>query len=39
VDCVYNLYAESFKGLDHLRRLQEEAQASIERAFEVGAAG
>jgi phosphoglucomutase len=36
---VYKLYAESFKGLDHLRRLQEEAQAIIERALAADAAG
>ena len=28
---VYKLYAESFKGRDHLRRIQEEAQAVIQR--------
>ena len=26
---VYKLYAESFRGSDHLRRIQEEAQALI----------
>ena len=26
---VYKLYAESFRGSDHLRRIQEEAQAII----------
>ena len=36
---VYKLYAESFKGRDHLRRIQAEAQAIIQRAFEAGAAG
>jgi len=30
---VYKLYAESFRGLDHLRRIQEEAQALIARVF------
>jgi phosphoglucomutase len=30
---VYKLYAESFKGRDHLRRIQEEAQDIIQRAF------
>jgi phosphoglucomutase len=34
---VYKLYAESFTGPDHLRRIQEEAQAIIGRA--VAAAG
>jgi phosphoglucomutase len=28
-EAVYKLYAESFKGEDHLRRIQEEAQAVI----------
>jgi phosphoglucomutase len=31
---VYKLYAESFVGMDHLHRLQEEAQAIIQRALE-----
>ena len=30
---VYKLYAESFRGPEHLRRIQEEAQAIIQRAF------
>jgi phosphoglucomutase len=30
---VYKMYAESFKGEDHLRRIQEEAQALINTAF------
>jgi phosphoglucomutase len=30
---VYKLYAESFRGSDHLRRIQEEAQAIISRAL------
>jgi phosphoglucomutase len=30
---VYKLYAESFRGRDHLRRIQEEAQVVIQRAF------
>ena len=30
---VYKLYAESFKGKEHLRRIQEEAQSLIARAF------
>jgi len=30
---VYKMYAESFKGEDHLRRIQEEAQAIISTAF------
>jgi len=31
---IYKLYAESFLGPDHVRRIQEEAQVMIERAFE-----
>ncbi|CAN5385713.1 phosphoglucomutase (alpha-D-glucose-1,6-bisphosphate-dependent) [soil metagenome] len=31
---VYKLYAESFIGSDHLRRIQTEAQAIIQRAFD-----
>ena len=34
---LYRLYAESFKGSDHLRRIQEEAQAIIQKAFRAGA--
>jgi phosphoglucomutase len=30
---VYKLYAESFKGKEHLRRIQEEAQALITNAL------
>ena len=30
---VYKLYAESFTGQDHLRRIQEEAQAIIKQAM------
>jgi phosphoglucomutase len=30
---VYKLYAESFTGSDHLRRIQEEAQAIVRRAL------
>ena len=36
---VYKLYAESFVGEDHLRRIQAEAQALVSRAFEKGGAG
>jgi len=36
---VYKLYAESFKGRDHLARIQEEAQAVIQKAFQAAAAG
>ncbi|HEX2894604.1 MAG TPA: phosphoglucomutase, alpha-D-glucose phosphate-specific, partial [Marmoricola sp.] len=31
---VYKLYAESFKGPDHLARIQEEAQAIVASALE-----
>jgi phosphoglucomutase len=30
---VYKIYAESFKGTEHLRRIQEEAQAIVSQAF------
>jgi phosphoglucomutase len=30
---VYKLYAESFKGRDHLRRIQDDAQALIQSVF------
>ena len=30
---VYKLYAESFRGQDHLRRIQEDAQALVRRAL------
>jgi len=33
---VYKLYAESFKGSDHLRRIQEEALAVIQNVFHEG---
>ena len=35
---VYKLYAESFSGREHLKRIQEEAQALVSRAF-AGASG
>jgi len=34
---VYKLYAESFRGEDHLRRIQEQAQAAIERILRSAA--
>jgi phosphoglucomutase len=37
-EAVYKLYAESFKGPVHLRRIQEEAQAAIQRVFRTKAA-
>ncbi len=36
---IYKLYAESFRGKDHLRRLLEEAQAMVEDALAVPATG
>jgi phosphoglucomutase len=30
---VYKLYAESFRGVEHLRRIQEEAQALISKVM------
>ncbi len=35
---VYKIYAESFIGEEHLRRIQKEAQALISRTFESAAA-
>ena len=35
---VYKLYAESFQGAEHLRRIQQEAQALVGRAFAGAAA-
>jgi phosphoglucomutase len=34
-EAVYKIYAESFRGEDHLRRIQEEAQALIARVCSV----
>ncbi len=36
---VYKLYAESFRGRDHLGRVQAEARAIIEKALRAGRAG
>ena len=33
-ESVYKIYAESFRGQDHLQQLQEEAQQIVSRAFE-----
>jgi len=33
---VYKLYAESFRGKDHLKRIQEEARALIANALAAG---
>jgi phosphoglucomutase len=30
---IYKLYAESFRGAEHLKRIQEEAQGIIRRAI------
>jgi phosphoglucomutase len=38
-EAVYKLYAESFKGSDHLRWIQEEAQAAIRAVFRTVPAG
>ena len=35
---IYKIYAESFRGADHLRRILEEAQAMVSDALAVGAA-
>ncbi|MGH9902169.1 MAG: phosphoglucomutase, alpha-D-glucose phosphate-specific, partial [Pyrinomonadaceae bacterium] len=35
---VYKIYAESFRGVDHLRRIQEEARALVARAFSAAGA-
>lgn len=32
-ESVYKIYAESFRGADHLRRIQDEAQAIVAAAF------
>ena len=34
---VYKIYAESFRGADHLHRILEEAQAIVNDALAVGA--
>src|SRR6185312_6827771 len=36
---VYKLYAESFKGPDHLAEIQEEARAILTRALSPGPGG
>jgi phosphoglucomutase len=38
-EAVYKLYAESFKGNDHLLRVQEEAQAALQTALRSLRAG
>ncbi len=34
---VYKIYAESFRGADHLKKIQEEAQAMVGAVLEAGA--
>ena len=34
---VYKIYAESFKGAEHLQKIQQEAQALIARTFAASA--
>ena len=36
---VYKLYAESFKGPEHLRAIQAEAQAAIQAVFDTTTSG
>ena len=36
---VYKLYAESFLGADHLRKIQEEARVLVARAFSSPSGG
>ena len=38
-EAVCKLYAESFEGRDHLRRIQEDAHAIIQKAFTTDARG
>ena len=35
---IYKLYGESFKGAEHLRRIQEEAQTIVNAAFAAAGA-
>jgi len=32
---IYKIYAESFRGVDHLRRIEEEAQAMVDDTLAV----
>jgi phosphoglucomutase len=36
---VYKIYAESFLGMEHLRRIQQEAQAIVSAAFQAAGVG
>ena len=38
-EAIYKIYAESFGGKDHLRRIVEEAQTIVDHALEAGARG
>jgi len=38
-EAIYKIYAESFRGPDHLRRIQQEAQAIVGSLFGETAAG
>ncbi|MGA8180530.1 MAG: phosphoglucomutase, alpha-D-glucose phosphate-specific, partial [Desulfobacterales bacterium] len=33
-EAIYKIYAESFKGKDHLRKIQKEAQEMVNDAFQ-----
>ncbi len=35
-ESIYKIYAESFRGADHLRRITEEAQAIVNKALTMG---
>jgi phosphoglucomutase len=35
---VYKIYAESFRGSEHLARIQEEARALVQAAFDAAGA-
>ncbi len=38
-EAIYKIYAESFRGPDHLDRLVDEAKALVERAFQAAGVG
>jgi phosphoglucomutase len=35
-EAIYKIYAESFKGKDHLAQIEAEAQTIVNRAFAAG---
>ena len=37
-EAIYKVYAESFRGADHLRQIQQEAQAIVSSLFDDGKA-